>query len=236
MRRLLAVGLGLSFLFITTTTSMAASMDTYIKDAGLQVSTQQPQASAEALLRLPSVYILPGSFFYWCKQIAESIHLLFVTKPEDRASLLLDMSNQRLAEGYQAMKNGQWQAAATSLQNFQQEQQSLSDSLGGMDLQQSQWKQLLDRLQKQLQLQQSLHTFARTQSQAGLNQQNKQVAHEVGMMLGNSPFDHLAYVSYPNQAVLGVADVEQATASAQATTSAQASMSATLSGQLKEAQ
>ena len=79
-----------------------------LENAGIVVATESPQASAEALLQLPDVYAMPGTFTYWLKQIIDQIQLIFTSDPEDRTNLLLAFSRDRLSEGYEANINWIW--------------------------------------------------------------------------------------------------------------------------------
>ena len=184
-----------------------------LEDAGIVVATESPQASAEALLQLPDVYAMPGTFTYWLKQIIEQIQLIFTSDPEDRTNLLLAFSRDRLAEGYEAIKSGKAEQALVALQRYQDDQFDLATSLNSIQDADANINiaPYLDRLQEQLELQQALQEFAK---QEVIDQVDRD---EISLLLDISSVQRLAWQRYNQSALLGERDVHptpQATQSA----------------------
>jgi hypothetical protein len=140
------------------TLAQAQSLPQVGKQAGVVVSVKPPQASAEAVVQLPSVYVLPGSFLYWFKHVIEEVQLILATSDQQRAGLLLTFSQRRLEESYQAINEGKVSAAIDAMQQYQQQHQEIVGQLE--QLQQThpnQFRDLIKRLQDQLKIQDSLH-------------------------------------------------------------------------------
>jgi hypothetical protein len=183
------------------------------------VAYQPPQASAEALLSLPSVYVLPGSFLYWFKHVVEEVRLLLAANPQQRSALLLEFSQQRLAEGYQAISQQNWPAARQALQEYQRQQDDLSKSLSALQQNNQNVDSLLDQLRSQLGVQQALDEF--------VSKNPQKEAKEIGALLKIRPQQTLALATAENGALLGAHDQKQSTSSAQASPSASPSASLT---------
>lgn len=182
------------------------------------VAYTPPQASAEALLTLPTVYVLPGSFLYWFKHVYEEIQLVFASDPQDRSALLLKFSRARLAEGYQALGQENWSAATESFKEYQQTQEEVAQLLADLQSRKKDVTQLLDQLKAQLGVQQAIDQFSQKHAP-----QSK--AKEIGALLKIRPAQTLALAVNEGGALLGSQDERQASQSAQVTPSAQASAS-----------
>lgn len=183
-----------------------------LNDAGVVIATEPPQASAEALLQLPSVYTLPGSFTYWLKQIVEQIQLIFTSDPADRTNLLLAFSRDRLAESYEAVKSGKAEQALAALQRYQKDQSELATSLNSLQDADVDIAPYLDRLQEQLGLQQALQEFVEGEI---IDQENRD---EVSQLLDVSPVQRLAWQRYNQSALLGERDINLNPESSQSAT------------------
>lgn len=194
---------------------------------GLAIGTAPPQASAEALLELPTVYALPGSTWYWLKHVWEDVQLLVTVDDSQRAELLLRFSQQRLAEGYQAIKNGDADTAVAALSRYQDQQRDLAASLDQLQQQDVQLNPFLIRLKEQLGLQQALEDYAKTE----LTRPGQ--AQDVTMLLQVQPIQTLVFNAADKQYLLGASAFQP---EAQASNSAQASPSASPSAQPKESQ
>ena len=182
-----------------------------LENAGIVVATESPQASAEALLQLPDVYAMPGTFTYWLKQIIDQIQLIFTSDPEDRTNLLLAFSRDRLSEGYEAIKSGKAEQALAALQRYQDDQFDLATSMDSLQNKDVDIAPYLDRLQEQLELQQALQDFV---EQEVIDQENRD---KVSQLLDVSSVQRLAWQRYNQSALLGERDIHptpQATQSA----------------------
>lgn len=202
---------------------MARAVDTnqLLKDAGVVVALDPPQASAEALLKLPTAYALPGTFSYWLKNIIDQIQLIFTSDPADRAELLLAFSKERLAEGYDAVKSGKAEAALASLERYQNEQIELTTALSKLQDNDIDITPYMNRLNEQLGIQNALQDFVQQEVEDG------QAKDKITQLLDISPVQHLAWQQYSQSALLGERDIRRQD-NPQSTTSAtpQASQSA----------
>ena len=68
-----------------------------IKAHFLEDSPEAIQAE-EAAARLPKVFLLPDSFFYFLKTFKEKIQSFFIFSVEDKMTFQMDLANKRLAE------------------------------------------------------------------------------------------------------------------------------------------
>lgn len=130
-----------------------------LQAAGVEIAIDPSQASASALLQLPSVYAVPGSLVYWLKSTIEQIQYILASSPESRTQLLLDFSQQRLAESYQAVQQKDPQAAVEALTKFQQQQQELSGYLHLLEADKIDMQPYLDKLKQQLGIQRALEQY-----------------------------------------------------------------------------
>jgi hypothetical protein len=174
-----------------------------LEEAGIVVAMDPPEASAEALLKLPDVYALPGTFSYWVMHLIEEVQLLFTADPEDRASLLLSFSRNRLAEGYEAVKSGKADAALHSLQDYQQGQVDLATSLNNLQNEDVSLKPYLDRLNEQLGLQQALQEYVESEVLDQVKQD------EISGLLEISEVQRLVWQRQTESVLLGERDVRQ---------------------------
>lgn len=179
-----------------------------------------PQASAEAFLRLPTVYVLPGSFLYWLKHAYEQFQLILTADPTSRSQLLLDLSQERLAEGYQAMKEGKWSSAVSAFHEYQDHQAEITGLLTEVQNHSEDVQPILNRLKQQLQLQQSL-------KQIGEKVAPNSTKQKISLLLEISHQQTLALAQFEQGALLGVKTVRQSSESAQLSPSPGASASAT---------
>ncbi len=140
-------------------TILAVTAEETLQSLGIEVAVDPSQSSASALIQLPSVYAIPGSFTYWFKSIIEQIQYILASTPESRTQLLLDFSQQRLAEGYQAIQDNNPQAAVDALTKYQQQQQELSDYLNTLQLDNVDMQPYLDKLEQQIGIQKALEDF-----------------------------------------------------------------------------
>jgi hypothetical protein len=182
-------------------------------EQNLAVAYQPPQASAEALLTLPTVYVLPGSFLYWFKHTYEQLRLMVESDPQKRTALLLQFSQQRLAEGYQALQKQDWSVAKQSFANYQQDQKAASQQLNALQANKKDVNSLLDVLRLQLGVQKALDAYNQQQAP-------KDESKDISALLRIRPEQTLALSTAEGGAMLGAEDVRQASSSAQAITSA----------------
>jgi hypothetical protein len=207
MRMLVAL-ISLSLLFPVST--FAVSLTETGKTAGVEVSTKPPVASAEAVLSLPSVYVLPGTPFYWFREMWESLQLIMARSDDARAELLLEFAERRLAEGYQAVKDGRMDQAIDAAQRYRQQHQQAIDQLAVLAKDHKDVAlPLLQKLDEQLKLQQNLQSFV---LQRGGNR-----GQGIAALLNVPASDALA-LAIGESAVLGA--LKQQAASASATPSA----------------
>jgi hypothetical protein len=207
-----AIGICLLCLGFAWFPAVSAAADPVLQVVGQNVAVayHPPQASAEALLNLPSVYVLPGSFLYWLKHLYEQLRLVFTSDPHQRSALLLQFSQQRLAESYQAMKNQDWPSTIKVLEDYQQNQQQLSGLISSLQARHLPVDDLLNQLKTQLGAQQALDDFAHQHAPVA---QDKRV----GALLEIRSNQTLALAAAENGALLG-AHVDRVTP--QSTTSA----------------
>lgn len=189
------------------------------------VAYQAPQASAEALVSLPTIYVLPGSFLYWFKHLVEQVQLAWTSDPAKRSQLLLDLSQQHLAEGYQAMKNGNWSSSIKALQDYQDRQQDLASQLKVLQDNHQNVQMMINRVKQQLDMQQALNNLAKTKAPA----EDKQQISDLLQIRSNQT---LALATSEGGALLGAETQRQAMPPAQASMSA--AMQATGSGNEKK--
>lgn len=226
MRYAAAAMLGIAILTVAWWPESATAEDTLkqVVDQNVVVAYQPPQASAEALLSLPSVYIRPGSLLYWAKHLYEQVQLVFTADPEDRSALMLKFSQQRLAEGYQAAKEQDWSSAKAALVDYQQGQTGISNSLQQLQQDHQNIDQLLNLLKDQLGIQQALNDYVSKQAPPD-------EAKQISALLLVRPNQNLALVAAENGSLLGIQSRRQATQSAQqASTSASPSATPTVVG------
>jgi hypothetical protein len=199
--RIMAVLIGLTCLGLAWMPQAQAAEDPTWQTVqqNMAVAYQPPQASAEALLSLPSVYVLPGSFLYWFKHTYEELRLALTADPQQRSALLLQFSQHRLAESYQAMQHGNWSASVQALQEYQRDQQSLSEILASLQTNHTQIDDLLGTLKTQLGIQQALGEWVKKQAPAGQQQ-------TVGALLQVRSQQTLALAVAENGALLGAQD------------------------------
>lgn len=131
-----------------------------IEELGISLSLDPPEASAAALLKLPTIYALPGSIAYWFKSVWEDLRFALATTPEKRAELLLEFSQKRLAESYQAIQNDKHQAAIEALTEYQDDQADLTSYIDVLLNEEIDVEPYLKKLQEQLSLQKTLQEFA----------------------------------------------------------------------------
>lgn len=185
-----------------------------LQAAGVEIAIEPSQASASALLQLPSVYAVPGSLVYWFKGVIEQVQYILASSPESRAELLLDFSQQRLAEGYQAIQGGDPQAAIEALTKYQQQQQELSGYLQLLESDQVEMQPYLDKLKQQLGIQKALEDYVEQQ----LDQ--PEVRNRVTSLLQIQSNQVLAFKQAEERAVLGQKNQRPNQSSASATPSA----------------
>ena len=203
--------------------ALAYEASTAARQAGLSVTTDQPQASAEALLKLPSVYILPGSPLYWAKHLFETIRLIFAGSDQARASLLVQFGQERLAEGYQAFKEGKLDESVSSFSRYSENQDQLNAILSSLHTQKLPLGSLVEELQHQWDTQHLLEDRVSKSKTPG--------SRRVSKLLHARAVEDLVYRLEPERAVLGARDRRpQATASAEPT-STEASTSTQLQRQ-----
>lgn len=215
MKYLLTLVLALGTLVMVWLPPLAQAEDPAIQvlQQNITVAYQPPQASAEALLSLPSVYVVPGSFLYWFKHVIEEIRLVLAADPQQRSGLLLEFSQQRLAEGYQAMQHQDWQSAKRALHDYQYTQDELAKSLQSMQEDNTDVDELLQQLKRQLGVQQALDMYVDSKAPA-------KDAEEISALLQIRPRQTLALATAEGGALLGARDKKQSTSSAQASSSA----------------
>lgn len=131
-----------------------------LEELGISISLDPPQASAAALLELPTIYALPGSIAYWFKSVWEEVRFMFANTPEKRAQLLLEFSQKRLAEGYQAIQSGKNQAAIDAFTEYQADQDDLASYIDVLLNEEVDVEPYLKKIQEQLSLQKTLQEFA----------------------------------------------------------------------------
>jgi hypothetical protein len=204
----------LSILLIAPLTpAYASDVQELGRNAGIEVSVKPSQASAEALVALPSLYLLPDSPLYWLRQVFEELQLLLAANERDRVNLLLQFSQRRLAEGYQAVKEGKVESAVKSLQQYRQDHQELATKVEQFDPQADELKPIFTTLKEQLELQDLLKSFVDHQRRPELN--------EVSALLSDSAMRSLVFQLDPSVAVLGAEDQRQPVATGSASMSAQ---------------
>lgn len=213
---LFSISLSLGLMLPSAALASSDAADT-LKDAGVVIATEAPEASAAALLKLPDVYALPGSFSYWLNQVIEEIQLIFTSNPEDRTALLLSFSQKRLAEGYEAIKRGDVEAAVASLQRYQDKQIDLTTALHQLDKLDAEVMPYLETLNEQLEIQQSLKQYSEEQEIEG------ETGDKISSLLEVSPVQRLAWSRYHETMLLGETDVHMGESTQSASPSAELS-------------
>ncbi len=201
MKRTLAGIILIVSVLVVVPVQAAENVSQTLQSAGVEITTEPSQASAEALLKLPSVYTMPGTFTYWIKQIVEQIQLIFTADPADRTDLLMAFSRDRLAEGYQAIKSGQAEQALAALQRYQQQQFDLATNLNSLQDTDVDIAPYLNRLQDQLGIQQALQDFVNQEVNDKANRE------KISQLLEVSSVQRLAWQRYNQSALLGARDV-----------------------------
>lgn len=211
---MLAIVCTIAILFSAWWPATVRAEDPVIKavQQNLAVAYQAPQSSAEALLSLPNVYVLPGSFLYWFKHLVEDVRLMLAADEQERSQLMLEFSQERLAEGYQAIKDSNWPAAKEAFASYQSTQEELAKSVSVLQQSDGNVDDLLDQLSRQLGVQQALEKLV------GTNPAPE--AKEIGAILRIRPSQTLALARSEEGALLGANDQKLATQSAQASQSA----------------
>lgn len=193
-------------------------------EQNIEIAYDPPQASSEALVALPSIYIRPGSALYWLKHTSEEVRLFFTSDPEQKSQLMLEFSQRRLAEGYDALQEHDWQSAQKALEGYQLRQSDVATLLREMQRDGQDIEALLELLRDQLGMQQALQQYVTEQVPAGQQP-------VISSLLDIRPNQTLALAVAEHGALLG----EQSTQSAQpqSSQSAQASPTAVPSGMVQ---
>lgn len=70
-------------------------------------------------INLPTIRILPDSPFYQVKTTIEELRLVFARTPLQKAAVLIDISETRLAEYFELYQSGRFDLANTVLTNYE---------------------------------------------------------------------------------------------------------------------